>query len=153
MLFARLLLVAALVWLGGLVAIDFVETPARFRTSSLTRNQITQVGRSVFVAFGKYEMILASAVLALSLAHRFVSGTSTAPVVAGLLMASVLVQTIWLRPQLNFFAQQLDLIEPSVGLPTHPLRQRLRRHHRLYIALDLTKMLLCGALVILILAL
>lgn len=38
LVFARDLALA--VWLGGLIVIDFVETPARFRVPALNRNQV-----------------------------------------------------------------------------------------------------------------
>ena len=41
---------ALAVWLGGLIVIDFVETPARFRVWAINRNQVVAVGRKVFAA-------------------------------------------------------------------------------------------------------
>ncbi|MDQ3803436.1 MAG: hypothetical protein M3416_06345, partial [Acidobacteriota bacterium] len=62
--FARELALA--VWLGGLIVIDFVETPARFRVPGLNRNQVVAVGREVFAAFNRTEVLVGAALVAAS---------------------------------------------------------------------------------------
>ena len=52
--FARDLALA--VWLGGLIVIDLVETPARFRVKAINRNQVVAVGREVFAALNRMEV-------------------------------------------------------------------------------------------------
>src|SRR5919112_6533813 len=55
---------ALAVWLGGLIVMDFVETPARFRVQGLSRNQVVAVGRAVFAAFNRTETIVGAALVA-----------------------------------------------------------------------------------------
>lgn len=64
MIVDRIHALAQALWTGGLVAIDAVETPARFRSEGLDRNQIGAVGRHVFAAFNTYELGLAAVALA-----------------------------------------------------------------------------------------
>lgn len=45
LIFARDLVLA--VWLGGLIVIDFVETPARFRAQAINRNQVVAIARTL----------------------------------------------------------------------------------------------------------
>src|SRR4051812_20828498 len=57
---------ALAVWLGGLIVIDFVETPARFRVPAINRNQVVAVGQEVFAAFNRMETVVGALLLALS---------------------------------------------------------------------------------------
>lgn len=53
---------ALAVWLGGLIVIDFVETPARFRVQAINRSQVVAVGREVFAAVNRMESIIGAAI-------------------------------------------------------------------------------------------
>jgi uncharacterized membrane protein len=55
LVFARDLALA--VWPGGLIVIDFVETPARFRVPALNHNQVVAIEREVFAALNRMEAI------------------------------------------------------------------------------------------------
>lgn len=137
--FARDLALA--VWLGGLIVIDLVETPARFRVQSLNRNQVVAVGREVFAAFNRMETIVGGALVALSalLAGRAAAAAHhvTAPVACVSVMWLVaLAQCFWARPRMSALTRELDLVNRRPDDARFP---SLARWHRTYVALDCVK--------------
>jgi uncharacterized membrane protein len=140
--FARDLALA--VWLGGLIVIDFVETPARFRVSAVTRNQVVAVGRAVFAAFNRTEavvgalLIVASALLvtrAGTISHKSVAGVAG----VGVMWLTALAQYFWARPRMSAVTQDLDLVE---RYRDDARFYALRRWHKTYVALDFLKVAL-----------
>ena len=135
---------ALAVWLGGLIVIDFVETPARFRVTALDRNQVVAVGREVFAALNRTEAIIGAPLIAVSalLLNRapVVSHKARVAVVCVCVMWGVaLLQYFWARPRMSAATRELDL----VNRPTGDARlDALRRWHKTYVALDLVKMAL-----------
>jgi hypothetical protein len=55
------------IWLGGLIVMDCIEAPARFRTQGLDRNQIVAVGRLVFAAFNRAEIVIGATLIIVNL--------------------------------------------------------------------------------------
>lgn len=133
------------IWLGGLIAIDCIEAPARFRTPELDRNQIVAVGRQVFAAFNRAEILMGVMLMILSLLlleradgaefTDLVSGRATIACI-GLMALIALVQFLKLRPRMAEISQSLDLVNRD---ESDPRRAEIRRLHRVYIALDITK--------------
>lgn len=121
-------------WTGGIVAIDAVETPARFRAPGLDRNQVGAVGRVVFRAFNRYELVLA----ALSLATLSGSSQRRKAAVAAMTSAA-LVQYLWVRPRMQELGEQLDF---EVDERSDPRYADFHRLHHLYVALDAGKLAL-----------
>ncbi len=137
--FARDLALA--VWLGGLIVIDLVETPARFRAPSLNRNQVVAVGREVFAAFNRMEAVVGGVLIAASalLAGR----DATAPHQSRAAVACVsvmwlvaLAQCFWARPRMSALTKGLDLVNRRPGDARFRV---LARWHKTYVALDLAK--------------
>ncbi|CEK17230.1 Domain of unknown function (DUF4149) [Chthonomonas calidirosea] len=143
LLFVRQL--ALTLWLGGLVVIDFVETPIRFRVPEVNRNQVVAIGRRVFAALNKLEVI-AGAILLLSdalLLPHFRAGVrpleqSAMETVAAMWLAA-LVQLVWVRPRMSALTRGLDLVNRD---PADPRFAKIGRLHKVYSGLDLLKMLL-----------
>lgn len=132
------------VWLGGLIVIDFVETPARFRVKAINRNQVVAVGREVFAALNRVETIIGLLLLAVSALllgrAESVEDTSRAAVISvGVMWLIALLQYFWARPRMAAATKGLDLVKR---------RQKdarfgaLRRWHKTYVALDFVKMAL-----------
>lgn len=121
-------------WTGGIVAIDAVETPARFRAPGLDRNQIGAVGRVVFRAFNLYELGLAA------LSVTTIAGTSRArkAAVAGMTAAAV-AQHLWVRPRMQELGEQLDF---EAAERIDPRYSAFHRLHNIYVALDAAKLAL-----------
>lgn len=142
LMFARELALA--VWLGGLIVIDFVETPARFRVTAIDRNQVVAVGREVFAAFNRTEVFVGAALVAVSasIAGRAptVAQKSQAAFISVVVMWLVaLLQYFWARPRMSAATRGLDLVNRRPGDARYDV---LRRWHKTYVALDLVKLVL-----------
>ena len=140
--FARDLALA--VWLGGLIVIDLVETPARFRVAAIDRNQVVAVGREVFAALNRTEVIVGALLVAASalLAGRAadVSRKSLAALAGvGVMWLVALAQYFWARPRMSAATKELDLVNRR---PEDARFRVFRRRHKTYVALDLVKMAL-----------
>ena len=140
--FARDLALA--VWLGGLIVIDFVETPARFRVAALSRNQVVAVGRAVFAAFNRTEVIagallVAAGALLLARARADSYGSVAAVAAVGLMWLVALAQYFWARPRMSAVTAGLDLDD---RYREDARFYALRRWHKTYVALDLLKVAL-----------
>ncbi|HEV2913789.1 MAG TPA: DUF4149 domain-containing protein [Pyrinomonadaceae bacterium] len=142
LVFARDLALA--VWLGGLIVIDFVETPARFRVPALNRNQVVAVGREVFAALNRLEAILgallvAAGALILSRAANVSPKSLAALISVGVMWLIALAQYTWARPRMSAATKELDLVNRQEGDARFDI---LRRWHKTYVALDFVKMAL-----------
>lgn len=140
--FARDLAMA--VWLGGLIVIDFVETPARFRVRGLGRNQVVAVGRAVFAAFNRTEAVVGALLVAASALLVTRAGAdsyrSVAAVTAvGLMWLVALAQFFWARPRMSEVTEGLDVED---RYREDARLYALRRWHKTYVALDFLKLAL-----------
>ena len=93
------------IWIGFLCAISFMEAWLKFRAPGVTLPIGLGIGRLVFGALNKVELLLAFAVLAnIVLAGSKLLNWSYAAYF--LAFALVIVQSIWLLPQLDVRAEQ-----------------------------------------------
>ena len=121
------LAVLALVWLGLLLGVSFLATPVKFMAPSLSLPVALDVGRQTFTVFNKVEIVLVLALLALTVGRRgwrLVCACGMAVLIA--------VQSVWLLPVLD---RRLGMILTGETPPPSHL-------HTVYIALELTKLLL-----------
>ena len=116
------------VWLGLLLGISALETPLKFRAPGITLALGLGIGRLVFRALNRVEIVFA-VVLTLIVAHR-ASGWPLA--IAGLTDALLLAQVLWLRPRLD--RRALRIIEGG-NAPASSL-------HLVYIGLEAAKLVL-----------
>jgi len=88
----------AFTWLGLVLGISFLEAPLKFRAPGVTLQLGLGIGRLVFAALNRVEVLLAIAVwVALLTGHR-----STAPTAAaGVVVLILIVQLIAVRPALT----------------------------------------------------
>ena len=132
---------ALVVWLGGLIVIDFVETPAKFRTPEINRNQAVAVGREVFAAFNRIEVIVGALLLAISLLLARWAGAAPfglpSPIVTvGLMWFVALAQNFWIRPRMSALSRSLDLVNRTAEDTRYG---ELRGLHIAYVGLDISK--------------
>ncbi len=122
------LLVVAAIWLGMLLGVSFLATPAKFLAPSLTLPVALDVGRHTFAAFNKAEWVLAAALLL-----AFAAGARGWPIAAGVAVAVALLlaETVWLLPALD---ARVGMI--LAGQPPRPSGL-----HYGYIACDAAKLL------------
>lgn len=120
-------LVAAMLWIGLLLGVSFLATPAKFMAPSLPLAVALDVGRQTFGVFNKVEWVLALMLLALVLAGR----RTWLPVFAAAATAVlVVIETAWLLPVLD---QRVGLIIAGQQPPESNL-------HILYIAAQVAKL-------------
>ena len=114
------------IWVGMAVGVSMIATPARFTAVSITRPVALDVGRVVFAALNKAELI---ALVLLLVIVRVSDRTRALWAWCSLLVLIVLAQGVWLIPEL---AMRTDIIlgggEPP---PSYA--------HAIYSTLELTK--------------
>jgi hypothetical protein len=123
-----LILVVATLWAGLLTGVSFIATPAKFMAPSLSLPVALDVGRQTFLVFNRFEIGIAVVLLALLTWHyRTWFGIG----LGGVMLACVLVETIWLLPLLD--ARVTIIIAGGVPPPSSL--------HRLYIGIESIKLL------------
>ncbi|UOG74778.1 hypothetical protein MTX78_22005 [Hymenobacter tibetensis] len=123
-----LLVLPLFVWAGLVAGISFLEAPLKFTAPNITVPLGLGIGRIVFAALNKAELVLAALAAGSALYLRV-------PARLGFLLAVVggilLLQTFWLLPGLDVRAQAL-----LAGRPAPP-----NSLHLLYIGLEVVKLL------------
>lgn len=116
-------------WFGMTAAISLLEAPVKFTAPALSRAAALDVGRVVFAALNKAELV------ALIVALIVVRVAGLAPrlwaACAGLALI-VLVQSAWLLPEL---AERAQLIVAGTEPPASPV-------HAIYAVLEIAKLLM-----------
>jgi hypothetical protein len=119
----------AFVWFGVTAGISLLETPVKFTAPMITRPVALDVGRTVFAALNKVELVLLIVLLILVR----VSGRSRQLFAACAVLVLILIaQSVWLLPELDVRAQSIiHGIEPGPSIA-----------HAAYSVLELSKLLL-----------
>ncbi|WP_180754523.1 hypothetical protein [Hymenobacter sp. DG01] len=126
---ASLLLTLALfVWAGMVAGISFLEAPLKFTAPHITVPLGLGIGRIVFAALNKAELLLAAVAVVSGFYGRVPAHIGTA---LGLLSGVLLLQTAWLLPALDVRALALLAGHPA---PPNSL-------HTVYIGLEVVKLL------------
>ena len=117
------------IWFGMTAGISLIETPARFAAPLVTRPVALDIGRVVFTALNKAELI---ALLILLIVVRVSGRARELWVQCSALVLILLAQSVWLLPQLSARAQQIVAgVEPEPSML-----------HGTYSVLELLKLLL-----------
>jgi len=118
------------IWFGMIAAISFMEAPLKFQAPGITLPLGLSVGRLIFFALNKIEIVLA-VIFILSLLRSRTLGRA-AMVTFGVIAAILVTETVWLLPALDVRAEQVitGTAEPFSNL------------HLFYIALDAIKLIL-----------
>ena len=117
----------AFTWLGMVIGVSMIATPMRFAAETITRPVALDVGRVVFAAFKKGEVL---ALLVLLAVVRFAGSSHVLWAWCAVLTLIVLAQGVWLIPEL---AARTDLILAGAEPPASPA-------HAIYASLELAKM-------------
>lgn len=124
----RLAVFIALLWLGMIVGISFVATPLKFQAPSVTLGIGLDIGRLTFGVFNKIEICLAAVMaLLILLAKKMDKSLLT----LGIVCLSLALQTFWLLPDL------LDRIQMIIQ-GQQPQASAL---HSIYVGLEILKVL------------
>ena len=89
---------AIFVWLGMVVAISFIEAPLKFRAPGVTLQVGLGIGRLVFRALNRYELLLA---VVIAVAFVVEPPAVGAVVAAGVAVLALLAQVLLVRPRLT----------------------------------------------------
>jgi hypothetical protein len=125
---------AAFTWLGMVLAISFLEAPLKFRAPGVTLRVGLGIGRVVFTALNRVELVLL-VVVGVAL---LTAGTRPAPVLVAAAVTGALLagQLLGVRPVLN---RRSDRVLAGEDLPRS-------RTHLWYVALEVAKVLALLAL-------
>ncbi|MDQ6787934.1 MAG: hypothetical protein M3033_14100 [Acidobacteriota bacterium] len=99
MFFRVLQISAAFVWFGLIVGISFIETPLKFQAPNITIPLGLGIGRLVFFALNKIEIILA--ILMLISFVKAKPKNKIASAAFRLIAVLLFLQTVWLLPLLD----------------------------------------------------
>lgn len=117
------------VWFGMTAGISLIATPARFSAPSLDRAAALDVGRVVFAALNKAELM---ALILLLILVRLSGRASRYWAPCGALAAILILQSAWLLPELAERAQQIVAgVEPPPSIA-----------HAAYAILEIGKLLI-----------
>jgi di/tricarboxylate transporter len=125
------ILVVAILWLGLLLGVSFLATPAKFLAPSLPLPVALDVGRHTFAIFNKVEWVLAVMLLLLVLVRARTWLIVTAAIAVALL---VFAETVWLLP----------LLDQRVGLAIAGQQPPPSNYHNLYIGVEVAKLIGLG---------
>jgi hypothetical protein len=123
----------ACVWLGMVLAISFLEAPLKFRAPGITLALGLGIGRIVFAALNRAEVVLALAALVAAVLGPHPVGLVVAGAVAG---AALVVQLALVRP---FLVRRSNRVLRGEEGP------RSRAHHA-YVGLEVLKVIALVAL-------
>ncbi|UOQ51149.1 hypothetical protein [Hymenobacter cellulosivorans] len=123
-----LLVLALFVWAGMVAGISFLEAPLKFTAPHITVPLGLGIGRIVFGALNKVELLLATVAVISALVVRVPAHIAST---LGLLSGILLLQTFWLLPALDVRA--LALLAGHLAPPSSL--------HTVYIGLEVVKLL------------
>ena len=118
------------IWFGMIGAISFMEAPLKFQAPGITLPLGLSVGRLIFFALNKIEIVLAGIFLISLIGGRAVG--RAAGVIFSIIVLILIAETAWLLPVLDVRAEQViaGTAEPFSNL------------HLFYIAFDAIKLIL-----------
>lgn len=127
------------VWVGLIAGISFLETPLKFRAPGVTVPLGLGIGRIVFRALNRVELVLAVLISAAAAADAAAGASHPVWPLALALAALIvlLVQLIAVRPRLNRRSDEVLAGGPS---------ERRSSTHLYYVGLELAKLALLVAL-------
>lgn len=128
----------AILWIGLLLGVSFVATPAKFRAPTLTLPVALDVGRVTFSLLAWFEAVLALAVLVT--AFDFSDGLFRGNVITLAIGSAAIVafQSLWVRPVLD--RRALLIIEGGTAPKS--------RARTLYVALEVLKLVALAAIAV-----
>lgn len=123
------------IWFGMIAAISFMEAPLKFQAPGVTLGLGLGIGRLVFWALNKMEIVLAVLML-ISLLVQKPRKSRFPSVMFGVIAVLLILETVWLLPVLD--ARATEVIQGTAAPYSNT--------HLIYIAFDSIKFLLLFAL-------
>ena len=116
------------VWLGMVAAISFLEAPLKFRAPNVTLQIGLGIGRLVFRALNRAEIVFAFVIVAVIVARPPAVGVIVAFAIA---LATLAAQLALVRPRLN---RRSDKVLAGLNAPRS-------RGHYAYVGLEVVKVI------------
>jgi hypothetical protein len=126
----KLILPATFIWLGLLIGISFIEAPLKFQAPGITIPLGLGIGRLVFSAMNKAELVLAA--LALFSVVNYPAFKKLGFFLVISIVLILLYQTFFLLPALD---ERATLVLQGIIIPSS-------YHHKLYVVLETAKLIL-----------
>lgn len=104
-MFKTIKIAVPFIWFGMVLAISFMEAPLKFQAPGITLPLGLGIGRLVFFALNKMEIV--SALLLIFAFWRVRSNTKIETGLLGAVALILLVETVWLLPVLDARAQMV----------------------------------------------
>lgn len=123
-----------MLWLGFVLSISFMEAPIKFRAPGVSRNVALSIGRVVFRALARVELVLW---LLVALALWVAGWPPRTAVWFAALTALLIAQQVWLLPTLDRRAATVIADQPVAANPGL---------HRTYVATECAKVACLPAL-------
>lgn len=123
-------LISTFSWIGFVCAISFMEAWLKFRAPGITVPLGLGIGRLVFDALNKIEWVFAIAILVSRIITRE-NWLSTKFIAFAISILLLIIQTIWLLPELDARA---ELVINRLDLPTSNL-------HFYYVGMEIIKVI------------
>ena len=124
----KLVIPVSFIWLGLIIGISFIEAPLKFQAPGITIPLGLGIGRLVFSAMNKLELVLMTLAIfsALSTNRELKAGFYS----VSLLTIILLFQTLYLLPALD---ERAELVLKGQFIPAS-------YHHKLYVVLETIKL-------------
>jgi hypothetical protein len=95
-------IIITFIWIGFVCAISFMEAPVKFTAPHLNLQVGVEVGRQVFKALNHVEIVFGMLSLVLLVMNSY---NRTIAIMLGIAILLLLLQTLWLLPQLHHRVQ------------------------------------------------
>ena len=133
-------------WLSGCLVLDFVVMPSMYTAGMMSTPGFATAGYSVFSLFNRIELLCAAlaltGLLVVNRTHQISDSKSrTAIILSAILLAVALIDTYGFTPQMSAMGLDLNLFEPTSGLPTGMMEMQFG-----YWTLELLKLAACGGI-------
>lgn len=103
----RLIITTSILWLGFVLSISFMEAWLKFQAEGVTQIIGLNIGKLIFFALNKVELLFLITLGVLILPKRRAMGRENLVNIYGLLTVILLIQTFYLLPALD---QRVDMI-------------------------------------------
>ena len=130
MKFKLIILLILGIWSGMVIGISFIEAPLKFQAPNITLTLGLGIGKLVFGALNKVEIIFSLLLLGL-VGHQYQRLDNPILMIIGLLVGIIAIQSIWLFPILD---ARIDALQQGLT----PIKTN---HHFYYVALEVLKVI------------
>ncbi len=134
------------IWLGASLLLDFVIMPGLYLSGMMTQADFPMAGYLIFSTFNQFELLCAALVLTGVLVlcrttGQFASVGRTGIILSLFLMATALIYTYSLTPEMTALGAEFNLFDPNPIIPAG-----MEQLHQSYWGLEAMKLVLAGIL-------